>query len=144
VWAFKVVERQSRAGQQGFTLIELLVAFVVALLVIGAAAPLLRRGLDYSERSSAEIAALAGARSLLARVGVEFPLAPGELRGELSGGISWRVTIEPWSTLPEPEAYEPILYRVAVQVDGPSHPGDFDLELITLRAGPPPPEDDFQ
>jgi general secretion pathway protein I len=129
----------ARHGERGFTLVEVLVAFVVALLILGATAPLLRQALGQADRAEADLAALGQARSLLARIGNDIPLLPGETGGDLAGGGHWRLAIVPWAEAPTGDEWAPILYQVAVQVAVGSGRAGSDVRLTTLRLGPPPP-----
>jgi general secretion pathway protein I len=116
----------------GFTLLEVLVALLCFALIFGVLAQILRTGLRQS--AVAESAATAGllARSQLARVGVELPLAPGEVAGEVDG-MRWRTAVR----LAEPlgEQGDIGTYRIDVTV---AWEGGQELTLTTLRLGPPP------
>lgn len=135
---------------RGFTLIEVLVAFLVAILVLGAVAPLLRLGVGHAGRAHEDLVALGHARSLLARVGSELPLVPGESGGELPEGGAWRLAIALWqgdgglAGLGVDEADGavpggPLLYEVTVGVSPAPGAEGSPLSLTTLRLGPPPP-----
>lgn len=118
----------------GFTLLEVLVALLVFGLMFGILAQIMRTGLRQS--ASAETTTIASllARSQLARVGVELPLEPGLVEGEVDG-MRWRTAIG----LAEPltEETEIGTYRVDVTIAW----GESDaqqLTLTTLKLGPPP------
>jgi general secretion pathway protein I len=122
------------AGLAGLTLLEVLVALLCFALMFGILAQIMRTGLR--QLASAESMAVAGllARSQLARVGVELPLQPGEVEGEVDG-MRWRTAIR----LAEPLAEETGIdaYRVDVTVAWGEHDAE-QLTLTTLKLGPPP------
>jgi general secretion pathway protein I len=118
----------------GFTLLEVLVALLCFALMFGILAQILRTGLQQS--ASAETIAIASllARSQLARVGVELPLEPGEVEGEVDG-MRWRTAIR----LSEPLTAETDIgtWRIDVTVAW----GETEarqVTLTTLKLGPPP------
>jgi prepilin-type N-terminal cleavage/methylation domain-containing protein len=126
--------RARRRGRgRGFTLLEVLVALLCFALVFGILAQIMRTGLRQS--AAAEEAALAGllARSQLARVGVELPLAPGEVEGEAEG-MRWRVA----TRLAEPLAEESDIATWRIDVTIAWGEAGQELTLTTLRLGPPP------
>jgi general secretion pathway protein I len=118
---------------RGFTLLEVLVALLCFALVFGILAQIMRTGLRQS--AAAESAALAGllARSQLARVGVELPLAPGLVEGEVDG-MRWRTAIG----LAEPLAAERDIATWRIDVTIAWGEAGQELTLTTLRLGPPP------
>ena len=81
-------------GQRGFTLLEVLVALVIFALLFGVLAQIFQTGLRQSRVAEPASAATLLARSQLARVGVEVPLAQGEFEGETEDGLRWRTAIE--------------------------------------------------
>jgi general secretion pathway protein I len=118
----------------GFTLLEVLVALLCFALMFGILAQIMRTGLRQS--AAAETTAIASllARSQLARVGVELPLEPGVVEGEVDG-MRWQTAIQ----LAEPltEETQIATYRVDVTIGW----GESDAEqvtLTTLKLGPPP------
>jgi general secretion pathway protein I len=81
--------------RQGFTLIEVVVALLIFGLTIAVVARIVQTGVLQSTRSEAMTTAIALARSQLARVGVEVPIAEGKLEGDAGGGFHWRIVIRP-------------------------------------------------
>ena len=79
--------------ERGFTLLEVLVALVIFALLFGVLAQIFQTGLRQSAVAEQASAATLLARSQLARVGVEVPLAEGELAGETEDGLRWRTAI---------------------------------------------------
>jgi prepilin-type N-terminal cleavage/methylation domain-containing protein len=129
----EAVRRASGRTAPGFTLLEVLVALLVFGLMFGILAQIMRTGLRQS--AAAEDTAIASllARSQLARVGVELPLEPGLVEGEVDG-MRWRTAIR----LAEPLSEETGIgaYRVDVTIAwGESEARQ--LTLTTLKLGPP-------
>jgi general secretion pathway protein I len=121
----------ARAG--GFTLLEVLVALVVFALLFGVLAQIFQTGLRQSAVAEQASAATLLARSQLARVGVEVPLAEGELDGETEDGLRWHTAIA-LAEAPSGERQSVVPYLVEVTVawgDGPAE----QVTLTTLRLG---------
>ena len=120
----------------GFTLLEILVALVIFALLFGVLAQIFQTGLRQSTVAEAASAATLLARSQLARVGVEVPLAAGETLGETEDGLRWRTVIE---VAEAPSAEQTLVpYLVAVSVAWGAGPGE-QVTLTTLRLGTLPP-----
>jgi general secretion pathway protein I len=123
-----------RALTPGFTLLEVLVALLVFGLMFGILAQIIRTGLR--QTAAAEETAFASllARSQLARVGVELPLEPGEVEGEVDG-MRWRTAIR----LAEPPSQETAIGSYRIDVTIAWGEGDNQqLTITTLKLGPPP------
>lgn len=96
----------------GFTLLETVVALVIMALGVTALARLTANGLAASEQAERLAVATQLARSLLARSGVDAPLAEGEERGAWDG-YDWRRTVR---LLPQelPTEFVPVQVEVTV------------------------------
>jgi len=123
-------------SDRGFTLLEVLVALVIFALLFGVLAQIFQTGLRQSSVAEAASAATLLARSQLARVGVEVPLAEGETLGETEDGLRWRTVIE--VAEPPSEEQELVPYLVTVSVAWSAGPGG-EVTLTTLRLGAVPP-----
>jgi len=119
----------------GFTLLEILVALVIFALLFGVLAQIFQTGLRQATVAEASSAATLLVRSQLARVGVEVPLAVGELEGETEDGLRWRTAIE-LADLPAGEQ-DIAPYLVAVTVTWGPGPSE-QVTLTTLRLGAAP------
>lgn len=110
--------------EAGFTLLETVVALVIMALGVTALARLTANGLAASEQAERLAVATQLARSLLARTGVDAPLAEGEERGAWQG-YPWRRTVR---LLPQelPVEFVPVQVEVTVGRD----PG---ITLTSLR-----------
>ena len=129
------VSRRARGrAAPGFTLLEVLVALLVFGLLFGVLAQIMRTGLRQSASAETTVMASLLARSQLARVGVELPLAPGEVEGE-ADGMHWRTAIR----LAEPLSGESDIGAYTVDVTVAWGAGEAQqLTLTTLKLGPPP------
>jgi general secretion pathway protein I len=126
-------ERRARAA--GFTLLEVLVALVIFALVFGVLAQIFQTGLRQSTTATDTSTATLLARSQLARVGVELPLAAGESAGESADGLRWHTLIQLAEPPTEEQSFVP--YLVEVTVAWGSRPAE-QVTLTTLRLGAPP------
>ncbi|MEO0820413.1 MAG: prepilin-type N-terminal cleavage/methylation domain-containing protein [Pseudomonadota bacterium] len=90
-------------GDGGFTLLEVLVAFSLVALMLGAAYATWGAGSRAAERSERSLAALSRAESVLARLGADLPLVPGEQRLE-EPGWAIRIAVTPYGRARAAEA----------------------------------------
>ena len=77
-----------RAG--GFTLIEALVAFTIFALSFAAILQIFGSGLGNRATADHALIALSHAESLMARAGIEQPMAVGTRSGRFEDGMTWR------------------------------------------------------
>lgn len=131
-----------RARARGFTLLEVLVALICFAMVFGVLAQIMRTGLRQAASADGTMMASLLARSQLARVGVELPLAIGEVEGE-TDGMRWRTTVRLADMGPPAadalvEETDISAYRVDVTVAWGNPENGQDLTLTTLRLGPTP------
>ena len=81
--------------RQGFTLIEVVVALLIFGLAFAVVARIIQTGVLQSGRAEAMTTATLLARSQLARIGADVPVAEGELDGDAGEGFHWRIVIHP-------------------------------------------------
>jgi prepilin-type N-terminal cleavage/methylation domain-containing protein len=81
--------------RQGFTLIEVVVALLIFGLAFAVVARIIQTGVLQSGRAEAMTRATLLARSQLARIGVDVPVAEGELDGDAGEGFHWQIVIRP-------------------------------------------------
>lgn len=129
--------RHPTASAAGFTLIEVLVAFTILSVALAVLFQSFGGGMRGVQSAGVYVGAAAEARSILQRVGVDIPVRPGELSGDLASGNRWSVSIERFASTDlrggETEG-RLALYSVEVAIVG----GDRPLVAIeTLRLGPP-------
>lgn len=77
----------------GFTLIEALIAFTIFALSFAAILQIFGSGLGNRATADHALIALAHAESLMARAGIEQPMAVGTRSGRFEDGMTWREQI---------------------------------------------------
>ena len=82
-------------GRHGFTLIEVVVALLIFGLAFAVVARIIQTGVLQSGRAEAMTTATLLARSQLARIDADVPVAEGELGGDAGDGFHWRIVIRP-------------------------------------------------
>ncbi|WP_296903040.1 type II secretion system protein [Polaromonas sp.] len=127
-----------RTKNRGMTLIEVLVAFVVLSLAMGVIMQIFSGGMRNARRAEGYSRAVFLAESRLAAVGLEQPLVPGEVSGQLSSDLRWRVTINPFDDGGVSDQFViPVrLYEVRVTVSWNEDGRQRLVELGSLRLGP--------
>jgi prepilin-type N-terminal cleavage/methylation domain-containing protein len=118
-------------ARAGFTLIEVLVALAVAVLVGGLVLQVFSQGLRNADVADRMVRANAVAESLLARVGRDLPLEPGETSGT-EGTFSWTVTIAPLDEAAQPGPPAE-LRSVTATVRFGARPNERGVTLTTLE-----------
>ena len=78
---------------RGFTLVEVVVALLIFGLTFAVLARIVQTGVLQSARAETMTTATLLARSQLARIGVDVPVAAGELEGDAGGGFRWRIVV---------------------------------------------------
>ena len=79
--------------RRGFTLVEVVVALLIFGLAFAVLARIVQTGVLQSVRAETMTTATLLARSQLARIGVDVPVAAGELEGDAGGGFRWRIVM---------------------------------------------------
>ncbi len=107
------------SGRRGFTLIEVVAALFLLALGFGLLMQLLGSALAQTRRAALHTEMALAAQSLIDRLGMDFPLEPGERRGEASPGLRYRLAIEEEEAMvaPAPGATHPfVLLRVRLEL----------------------------
>lgn len=112
-------------------------AFAIFAVSFAAMLQIFSGGLRNAEVADRALIALGHAETLLARAGVEEPLAAGERSGTLSDGMTWRKTVTRYSDAGTPVTPPPGLapYSVTVTVTWQHGGVSRDVTLTTLRLG---------
>ena len=126
--------------EKGFSLLEILVAFSILAISLGILLKIFSSGLNTAMIAEEYTVATQIAESLMAKTGIEEPLAVGESSGTEVEKYHWRVTVENSQNPADDELGEDdaglLAVRVMVQW------GDDDrnrraIELKTVQTGPP-------
>ena len=122
-----------RAGSRnGFTLVEVLVALAIAALAGGFLLQIFSQGLRNVDTAGRYLRATAVAESVLATVGSEVPLEPGDSTGSVDGSYRWNVKIEPFDETRDGDL--PVrLYDVEITVAWGEQARERTVSLRTLR-----------
>ena len=84
-----------RRREEGFVLIEALVAFTILVGVLLAVGKAIGGGVAQTRIVDQAAGQALAARSILDRVGVDIPLAPGDHKGVSPDGHRWAVRVTP-------------------------------------------------
>jgi general secretion pathway protein I len=136
-WAHWFAARNVAFGDEaGFTLVEVLVALAMLSAGLALVLSMISNGLGWT--ASAQQMAEAGslAQSLMARVGTELAIQPGEHTGEFTGGYRWRLTLAPYGEVRQGDDSPIALYAVSTEVAWTEHDMPRSYSLTSLRLGP--------
>jgi general secretion pathway protein I len=123
------------ARDAGFTLVETLVALAVLALSLGVLFEVASDALHRTSRAEKLSQAGLALQTLLARVGADIPLEPGEPSGQLGNGLRWRMRIEPYGDAADQQAWPVSAYKVSVEVRWPEGLQERSVSATTLRLG---------
>ena len=127
-----------RSINRGMTLIEVLVAFVILSVAMGVIMQIFSGGIRNARLAEGYSRALFLAESRMAAVGREQLLVPGEMNGQTSPDLRWRVIVSPFDDAGASEQFAmPVrLYQVKVVVNWSEEGGQRLIELASLKLGP--------
>jgi general secretion pathway protein I len=137
---------EHRPDQAGFSLIEILVAFAILSLSLGVILRIFAGGGHIAATADEYSRAILTAESLMASLGVEKPLQPGQSGGEIPGGYRWTVDVTPYpfdqSLLGGQKiGFNPYWVDLTVEWGDENDPRAFNLK--TLRMIPENPNGGF-
>lgn len=105
---------------KGFSLLEVLVAFVIMAVAIAVVLRIFGSGVSNAATLEEYSIAVQIAESLMAKTGVESPLAPGQVAGNIANTYDWSVQVMPVTQTTPADSYQPgsarTLFRVRVVV----------------------------
>lgn len=127
--------RQQRS--RGFTLLEVLVAFAILSLTLLVVFRIYSTGFRSIAAADWKLQAVEIAKSKLAGIGIETPLAPGIISGTADGGYAWQLSVSPYVASGAANATSNNLFLVEVAVAPPHVSGDRaqNVKLSSLRLG---------
>jgi general secretion pathway protein I len=129
-------ERVEREGEAGFALTEILVALSILSLVCAGLLSLLSDSTVRLRDAQALSAATVTAQSLLAQVGRELPLLPGERTGANEHDQPWRLRVERFGDWIDRKDSLVAGYQVFIEVRWKAGRHPQYLTLTGLRIGP--------
>jgi general secretion pathway protein I len=132
--------RRFTCASAGFTLIEVLVALAVLAITFGFVFRALSGGFDWLERSGHDRTGLLIAETMLARVGHDIALQPGQTTGRTADGFSWAIETAPYGDVSRLPAGPLIGYQVRVTVSWTERHHAQQVRLTTLQLGHKAPD----
>ncbi len=127
-------------NRRGFTLVEVLVALAVLTIALSGMMQIFSTGMRAAASAEARTIAVLLARSQLAAIGVETPLAAGDSEGEWDERFRWTASVSPYQDPGLGEATAagvPHRVRVTVSWGGPRGGGSVTLTSLALAAPAP-------
>jgi type II secretory pathway component PulJ len=103
----------TRSSIDGFTVLEVLIACVILALGIAALSGAVSDSLLRTARAKAYAQSVQVADGLLARLGADIPVRPGNLSGR-GNGVDWEIAIRPYGTDDDRAAWPVQTAEVAV------------------------------
>jgi general secretion pathway protein I len=133
---FFLRRRRRIRRDRGFTLVEVVVAIAILALIVGVIFRVNSDSVHNIHRADALADASALAQSLIAKVGTEMPLRDGEVRGQSSTGLQWRVQTKRYGDATDRAQWPLAAYTVVAEVTLRDGLDIQPVALITLRLGP--------
>ncbi len=118
---------------KGFSLLEILVAFTIMAISLGIVLKIFSSGVNTAVISEDYIIATQIAESLMAKTGVEEPLAVGQSSGTDNDKYQWLVKVENYTNPESEEDAEIELMTVQVTVKWGDEQNARTVELNTVK-----------
>ena len=129
-----MVRLRSSTARAGFTLLEVLIALAILAVSVGVLFTSFSMSANGTRVAQSDIEVASAAQSVLARVGVDIPLRPGERSGKI-GELDWIVAIAPYVVQADPQAISAVALEISLKIQ---KGGEDALSLKTLRLAPRP------
>jgi general secretion pathway protein I len=127
-----MVRLRRSAARAGFTLLEVLIALTILAVSVGVLFTSFSMTANGTRIAHSDVEIASAAQSVLARVGIDIPLRPGEQSGRV-GELDWTVTIAPYAVRADPSALSVIPLEISLKIQ---KGGTDALSLKTLRLAP--------
>jgi general secretion pathway protein I len=125
----------SARGSRGFTLIEMVIAFAILGMTLAALYGVFATAAARARRDTHLAEGVLLARSLLARVGTEWPVREGTMQGDWEN-FTYSVVERPTGDALAASAYTLPTIHVTASVSWKESNGPHDVELSTLKLAP--------
>lgn len=123
---------RSGTARAGFTLLEVLIALTILAVSVGVLFTSFSMTAGGTRVAHSDVEIASAAQSVLARVGVDIPLRPGEQSGTV-GELDWVVTIVPYAGRADASALSVIPLEISLKIQ---KSGVDALSLKSLRLVP--------
>jgi general secretion pathway protein I len=121
--------------QAGFTLVEIVAALAILALSLSVLLQIISDGARRTDQAGRMAQAGLLAQSLLAKLGAELPLQPGETAGAFADGFRWRLRMEPYGDSVDRQQWPAGAYAVWAEVSWGDGGPERSVTLSTLRLG---------
>jgi general secretion pathway protein I len=122
-------------SEAGFTVVEVVAALTILAIALGVLLNIMSNSLRQTGRAQTIAEAGALARSLLAKIGTEFPLRDGQITGQADRGFRWQVHIAPYGNGTDRREWPVAAHQVLAEVSWRDGLEERSLALTTLRLG---------
>jgi general secretion pathway protein I len=116
--------------------VEVIVALAMLALGLGLLLGLMSESLRRTANAERMAQALSLVQSLLARIGPELPVEPGERDGQFPNGYRWHLRMQPYGDTSGREQAPVGLYAISTEVQWDDGSEKRSVALRTLRLGP--------
>jgi general secretion pathway protein I len=124
------------SSEAGFTLVEVIVALAMLSIGLGVVLGVISSSLRQAAKAERMAEAGSLAQSLMAEVGVDFPIIPEARDGQFPNGYRWRLKMQPYGDAREREEWPVGLYAISTEVEWDDGAQPRSYALTTLRLGP--------
>lgn len=133
--AQRLKHKSQSNSASGFTLIEVIASLAILSLALAVLFGTLSDGFYNQGRARTLAAATSLAQSVIARAGTEFPLQLGVKKGEERNGFHWTLSITPYGTPADRDAWPVAAYEIVAEVFEDERSKEPLSVLETMRLG---------